>query len=146
MLSRMTLIVILLAAAGEPFASQKSLPYDEFIRMGEQARAAAFDAATPEQKAMLKRTHAERWLAKHQKELSKKQVQVMQSAITFITPDLYRPPSTEQEAQAEARIKHDLECQLGRLRVTEAFTFFSPDTSTYAKIDEWFAWFSNCSF
>jgi hypothetical protein len=123
-----------------------NLTYDGFIRMDQEEREHQFRDASPETKAMLKRTHAERWLAKHRKGLRESQIKLVEEGIAFITPELYRTPEDPQLRLKEEHLKKRLTCGLGQRQVTGAFTFWDQTArpSLMDTVDEWLNWFSKC--
>jgi len=120
--------------------------YDAFLKLAPPQRNRTFQSLSPEQKATLKRTHAQRWLELHQSELTADQRAAVRQAIDFISPDLYRNPSDPTFRRQEDEIRNRLSCSIGRARVQEAFTFLGPpgDQTLLDAIDGWLTRFSDC--
>lgn len=133
----------LISGASRPRAD---IEYADFIKLTAADRLATFAELTPANKSALKRTHAERWLDRHQQELSAGQVAVVQEGIRFLSPATYRNAADPKLRRQEDQLKRKLECSLGRERVTEAFTFLGsrPERDWTQRVDEWLSWFKDC--
>lgn len=139
------------AGAQDPSASAAStqvqtMTHDAFIAIEARTRSDVFAKLTPENKSALKRAHAQAWLAKNKHRLSAKQIAVVQDAIAFLSPELYREPSSATMRTREEQVRHKLECALARNDVIEAFTFQgrNPAPTLSARVDEWLSWFGDC--
>ena len=147
-------ILVLLVALGpqstsDPCRQAADVPsYDVFIGLPEAERAEAFNAQTPAGKACLKRTHASRWVAENRGSLSARQIQVVEKAIEFLTPEIYQATDDPEIRAREAALKNDLACELGRDRTARAFKFTSDAAKGHSPskglIEAWFEWFSDC--
>ena len=147
-------ILVLLVAPGpqstdDPCRQAANAPsYDVFIGLPEAERAEAFNTQTPAGKACLKRTHATRWLAENRGSLSARQIQVVEKAIGFLTPEIYQAPDDPEIRAREAALKDELACELGRDRTARAFKFTSDAAQgqgpSKGLIEAWFEWFSDC--
>jgi hypothetical protein len=147
-------ILVLLAALGpqstdDPCRQAANAPsYDVFIGLPEAERAAAFNTQSAAGKACLKRTHVSRWLAENRGSLSARQIQVVERAIEFLTPEIYQAPDAPGVRAREAALKNDLTCELGRDRTARAFKFTSDAvkgrSSSKGLIESWLEWFSDC--
>ena len=128
------------------FGTDRSVSYADFMRLDAQERLNAFRTLSAENKAILKRTHAERWLRANRANLNSRQIELVQRAIAFITPQLYQDPPAPDSRKKNDDLKTELTCSLGRQRVTAAFTFLVENgTQTWVEtIDEWLTWFSEC--
>jgi hypothetical protein len=125
----------------------------EFLGLSAEAQRPRFAGLTAENRSFLVRTHAERWLRAHRDELSASQIQVVEEAIAFFTPELYANPGATASAEQEASLKQRLACSLGRDRTGQAFTLTPPDSPSAPApepgvidraIDRVLAWFSDC--
>lgn len=143
----LVLLVALPQSTDDPCRQAASAPsYDAFIGLPEAQRAEAFNVQTPAGKACLKRTHASRWLAENRASLSARQIQVVEKAIEFVTPEIYQRPDDPEIRAREAALKNELACELGRERTARAFTFASANGQSPSKglIATWLEWFSDC--
>lgn len=103
---------------------------------------AAIAAAQQSQdKAVLQQAHAERWLEVNRASLSQRQLELVIEAISFLSAD-------RQNSQARKygdELKRRLTCELGRAKVTAAFTFLDPPRQSWINsASEWLAWFPDC--
>jgi hypothetical protein len=147
-------ILVLLVAVGpqssdDPCRQAANAPgYDVFIGLPEAERADAFNAQSPAAKACLKRTHASRWLAENRGSLSARQIQVVEKAIDFLTPEIYQSPDDPEIRAREAALKNELACELGRDRTARAFKFTSDAVKgrspSKGLIESGLEWFSDC--
>jgi hypothetical protein len=140
-------------SADRPLSAQSGTPdlsYDEFVKLSPDARRDQFVRLRAEQKAHIKRTHAERWLAANRSRLSAEQIAVTSEAIAFVTPDIYLQPNDPEIAKQQEAVKQKLACVLGRDNAQDAFVLDVPrPASSGARnwrrtIDAWFFWFSEC--
>lgn len=120
--------------------------YDSFMKESLEQREARFRGLSPEAKAALKRTHTERWLKEHRRELTSSQIALVEEGIAFITPALYQHPEDAVKRKQEEDLISRLTCSLGQQRVTAAFTFLPvPAKQTWrGAVDEWLVWFHEC--
>lgn len=138
---------ISLAAQAEPRPStHPHVGYEDFMKLEVRERKEVFARLTPENKATLKQTHAEDWLAKNRARLSASQIAAVQEATAFLSPALYRDPSNPEMRKKEAQLKSQLECSLSRQDVFDAFTFLgpSPEPTWTERLDGWLSWFTDC--
>jgi hypothetical protein len=146
----LTGLLALTAPAVAQETEQPPADYDRFIALEPGARREAFHQLPPADKAGIKRTHAERWLAANRPSLSPKGIAAMERAIAFVTPDLYQnqDPTAEQREEERA-IGRGLACSIGPERASEAFALWPPGlkderTRITKLVDSWFTWFENC--
>lgn len=127
-------------------AQTQPMTYEAFMAVEAKKRSDIFGTLTPENKSALKRAHAAAWLAKNEDRLSTRQITVVQEAMAFLSPELYRAPGSAELRTKEGQIKRQLECTLDRSDVIEAFTFLGPPPApTFSeRVDEWFSWFGDC--
>lgn len=145
----MRLIIVLGVVAG--LSSQPArVSYDEFVTLTPEARRHQFDRLSAEQKALIKRTHAERWLAANRSRLTAEQIAVTTEAIAFVTPQLYLQPNDPKFVKQEKAVKQKLACVLGTDNARDAFVLdLPPSTSSPTRdwrstMDAWLFWFSEC--
>jgi hypothetical protein len=122
-----------------------TIGYSEFMALSPQLRDQAWKQLSAESKALLKRTHAERWLSKHRQSLSDLQVSVVEETIAFVTPRLYLHPQDPESRKREQDLKRKLECIFGRRSAVEAFTFLPPPKRTLSDVlSDCFDCFTDC--
>ena len=141
-----TIVLALIGLSNINQAASREITYDDFMKLGLGERQARFARVTPENQATLKRTHAQRWLTANSGRLTSAQMTVVQDAIAFLTPDLYRHPQATAGRRTEEDLKTRLVCSLGHDAVIEAFTFFpkAQGQTWNDLIDSWLSWFSDC--
>jgi hypothetical protein len=121
------------------------ISYDQFMKLDPGLRAARFQDANADTKAMIMRTHAERWLAGNRARLTSGQVTLVQEAIALVTPALYGrsvdPELTRKSQEVEAKFK----C---RLRHSDILAAFNPTGTPMPAswLDDMTAWFTGCLF
>lgn len=145
----LVLLVALPQSTDDPCRQAANAPsYEVFIGLPEAERAEAFNTQSAAGKACLKRTHVSRWLAENRGSLSARQIQVVEKAIEFLTPEIYQAPDNPEIRAREAALKNDLACELGRDRTARAFKFTSDaakgQSPSKGLIEAWFEWFSDC--
>lgn len=74
--------------------------YETFAHCDRRTQVGLFNAVTPENRANLVRTQAERWLAANRPSLTAEQVSAADAALAVITPELYRPETTVEQREA----------------------------------------------
>jgi hypothetical protein len=140
-------------SADRPLSAQAGTPdvsYDEFVKLSLDTRRDQFARLSADQKAHIKRTHAERWLAANRHRLSAEQIAVTTEAIAFVTPEIYLQPNDPEIAKQEEAVKQKLACVLGRDHARDAFVIDAPPPAPSGArdwrntIDAWFSWFSEC--
>lgn len=92
--------------------------------------------------AISKQMHAQRWLEENNASLSQQQIDLVIEAISFLSADGNRQDSEAIKYADE--LQRRLTCELGRARVTAAFTLLDPRQSWIDSVDEWLAWFPDC--
>jgi hypothetical protein len=101
--------------------------------------------STAEEKAISKQMHAQRWLEVNRASLSQRQIDLVIEAISFVSADRRRNPQDIQARKYGDDLKRRLTCELGRAKVTAAFTFLDPPRQSVTdSADEWLAWFPDC--
>lgn len=114
------------------------------MRLGPAETASRFAAMTPEEKAAVVQTHARVWLERNRSRLTARQVAVVQEAIDFVTPELYRSPDIAQQVKREEELRAKLRCQVPRSDVMAAFGVLRPRTAESSWFDDLWAWFEDC--
>lgn len=130
-------------------SASEEISYEDFMRLGHEARQTTFSQLSAETKSALKREHAKRWLARNERQLTGRQQALLREAIEFLSPELYRSPLSAALRRQEEDLKHRLECSLPRARLVEALTFLGPQPpptspTFHDRVIDWLAWFSDC--
>ncbi len=68
---------------------QKTLSYDQFMPRPLQERIRLFNEVSAENRALLVKTHIERWLVKNQSRLTEEQIAVVDEVLQFAIPENY---------------------------------------------------------
>src|SRR5687767_5296767 len=86
----------------------EDVSYDEIFRKPSAERLRVFREMTPGGRALLVRTHAERWLAANRARLSARQIVAVEEVIAAIEPKWYEPERDEAafEKEIEPLIKN----------------------------------------
>ena len=121
-----------------------SITYDAFMKLDSRQRLDQFGTMTPENKAAIMQTHARRWLDMNRGRLSLGQIALVQEAIAFLTPALYRNPQEPEQVTREDALKSRLKCRLRRSDVIEAFGAVRPTAPNSSWFDDLWAWFEDC--
>jgi hypothetical protein len=101
--------------------------------------------AAAEQQTISKQAHVQRWLEANRGSLSQRQIELVMEAIAFLSADRSRHPQDGQARKYADELKRRLTCELGRARVTAAFTFLDPPRQSWINsAEEWLAWFPDC--
>ncbi len=131
-----TIAVVLcwgISVSGQQTASPAAVAtvnYDDFMRLDFKARREQFSRVSPESKATIMRTHAERWLAENRNRLSRSEVAIFQELIAYVTPDVYEKPLDPQVMKKYEDLKAGLRCRVDVRDVMEAFNVFRPPDAT----------------
>ena len=125
--------------------AEVQISYDQFMKLDSASRTSRFREVNPETKAMIMRTHAERWLAANRGRLTNGQVALVQEAIDFVTPALYRNPSDPELKRKSDALEAKFKC---RLRHSDMMAAFGPSQAPppASWLDDMSAWFSGCLF
>lgn len=115
-------VLLPLAAAAPVQAQEVTVTYDEFGQMSDEQKLDVFNEVSAENRALLVRTQAERWLALHRTRLSEEQVSVVEEAIAFTQPELYDDADREAEEAASEDLMARLMALLSREDMMHAFT------------------------
>ena len=105
--------------------SSSFVAYDDFMKINPSERHARFASLNSDNKAVIVRTHGERWLARNRTRLSKTEIAVLEEIIRFITPDRYAKRREAGIDKAEQALRDRMRCRVNVTDVTEAFNIFS---------------------
>ena len=117
----LALAVCALALSASPDA-QVTVSYDEYGPMDDQQKLTVFNEVSPENRALLVRTQAERWLAANRDRLSDEQVGAVEGAIAFIEPSRYDEEDAEADRAASEEVMGRVMAALSRDDIMQAFT------------------------
>ena len=114
---------------------QPAFTYEQFMQLSAEQRRDRLASLPAEDQAVLKRTHARRWLDANRDSLSQAQIDLVTEAMSLLSGD--------RDRRVPGELQRRLTCQLGRARVTAAFTFLDvpKQRSWIDAADEWLAWF-----
>jgi hypothetical protein len=120
------------------------------MRQPVQQRQERFSRLGADSKALMVRTHAERWVAKNKTRLSSSELGVLQEAIAFITPRIYEAPMDPQVLKRESDLKASMRCRVNTDDVFAAFDVFnaspiSQEKSRWSYLSQakcWIGWFA----
>jgi len=121
-----------------------NVPYGAFMTLSSRQRLDRFGTMTPENKAAIMQTHAQRWLELNRARLTSGQTALVQEAISFLTPALYRNPQEPEQVKKEEELKSRLNCRLRRSDVMEAFGAVRPPIPNSSWFDDLWVWFEDC--
>ncbi len=125
------------ASAQQPVPSGDAV-YARFMELSVEQRRSGFAELSPEHRALIVRTHAERWLAQNRERLSASEIGLFEELIAFVTPERYgagsrtAPNKGEQAMLAKIICRanpNDVETAFGVLRVPPSST--QPERWTY---------------
>jgi hypothetical protein len=127
-----------------------AITYDEFMRLPVQHRQELFSRLGADSKALIVRTHAERWVAANRTRLSSSELGVFQEAIAFITPRIFEAPMDPQVLKRESDLKASIRCRVDTDDVMAAFSVFdaspiSREKSRWSYLSQakcWIGWFA----
>ncbi len=83
---------------------QTTISYDQFMPQPRQERLRIFNEISAENRALLIKTHIERWLAANRPHLTLEQIAVVEDIIPFITPELYQADRDTVKVEREAEV------------------------------------------
>lgn len=123
-----------------------TVTYDDFLKLDAAQRVDLWGTMSPEDKSAIVRTHAERWLDRNRSRLTAGQTALVEEAIAFLTPELYRNPNDPEQVRREEALRAKLKCRLRRSDVMSAFKVVSPPAATSTWRDDLWAWLEGCVF
>ena len=81
---------------------QLTIGYDQFMPQPLQERLRIFNEVSAENRALLIKTHVERWLAANRPRLTHEQIAVVEEIIPCITPESYQAERDMEKVAQEA--------------------------------------------
>ena len=95
----------LVAATAAAAPAQEAVGYDEFALLPRQEQVRVFNEITPENRALIARTQAERWLAANPDRLDAEQTAAVEEMIAWLGPARYDDVDREaDEAELMERV------------------------------------------
>jgi hypothetical protein len=127
-----------------------AITYDEFMRLPVQQRQEQFSRMGADSKALMVRTHAERWVAANRTQLGSSELGALQEAIAFITPRIYEAPMDPQALKRESDVKASMRCRVNTDDAMAAFSVFNASPvpqgrSRWSYLSQakcWIGWFA----
>ncbi len=83
---------------------QTTISYDQFMPQPLQERLRIFNEVSAENRALLIKTHIERWLTANRSRLTPQQIAVVEEIIPFIKPEWYQAERDTQKVEQEAEV------------------------------------------
>ena len=114
------------------------------MKLVPEQRRARFAAFSPQNKALIMRTHAGQWLEKNRSRLTANQVMLVERAIEFVTPALYQTPNDPELIKETKELESQLKCRLRRSDVREAFGPSRSPVPPARWLDDLWAWLEDC--
>lgn len=115
---------------GAQGATPSVVTYDDFMKFSAEQRRDRFGALSAENKSVIVRTHAERWLVRNRARLTASEVGVFQEMINFITPERYAKRAETAMGKEEQALRAKMRCRVSREDVVEAFNVFGTRSQT----------------
>lgn len=112
---------VLAAPRPQSTTNVSSISFDDFMRLDAQNRRERFSQLDATDKAMLVRTHAERWLAKNRGRLGASEQAFIEEAITLVTPEIFNPPVDPKTAHRQDELTDRYRCRVNPADVSAAF-------------------------
>lgn len=81
---------------------QPMISYDEFMPQPFQERLKIFNNISAENRALLIKTHVERWLAANRPRLTQEQIALVEEMIPYLTPERYQAERDMEKIAQEA--------------------------------------------
>lgn len=103
---------------------QPIISYDRFMPQALEQRRQIFNEISAENRALLMRTHIERWLAANKSRLNSEQASVVEEGIRFVSPEKY------EEDQDLEKIHREIEAIVAKAETVlsreDVMQIFSP--------------------
>lgn len=118
-------------------AAPSVVTYDDFMKISADQRRGRFDALSAENKSLILRTHAERWLARNRARLTASEVGVFQEMINFITPERYARRTETAMDREEQALRAKMRCRVSTEDVLEALNVSGTPSQTKVAKPTW---------
>lgn len=107
-LSVCPLALVMLVFFSHSATAQTTITYDEYAQLSRIEQVQRFKAISAENRALIARTQAERWLAWNREGLTEGQIKVVNEVIGMIEPSLYREENAEVRDQTFVTVMEKL--------------------------------------
>jgi hypothetical protein len=81
-----------------------TISYDQFMPQPRQERLRIFNEISAENRALLIKTHIERWLTANRVRLTPEQIAAAEEVVTFVKPQCYQSDRDTEKVQQEAEV------------------------------------------
>jgi hypothetical protein len=124
--------------------------YQDFMKLPADERPALFAAITPESKAVIMRTHIERWIHSNKERLTTSEIAVFEEIAAWVTPQIYRKGTERALDQREQALRARMRCGVSPEDVRAATNLYAPasiplsEKATWSYLDQakcWIEWF-----
>jgi hypothetical protein len=122
---------------GAQGASPSDVTYDDFRKISVDQRRGRFGSLSAENKSLIVRTHAQRWLENNRARLTASEVGVFQEMINFITPERYAKRAETAIDKEEQALRAKMRCRVSTEDVVEAFNVFGTRSQTETAKPTW---------
>ena len=131
-LAAVATVMSIVATVGLVSGQQAGAPieYESFCKMSVESKRSAFNATTPDNRALLVRTQIERWRDANKPRLNEKQLELLGELVAIATPAAYGGGAPTQEAQDKMR---SLEARLRELFTIDDVRALQPSGPCIAK-------------
>ena len=120
-----------------PGAASSFIAYDDFMKLSDDQRRGHFGELSAENKSLIVRTHAERWLANNRGHLTASEVAVFQEVIGFITPERYARGANTALDREEGALRAKMRCRVSPDDVVQAFNVFGAASESGVRKPTW---------
>ena len=142
MIASLSIAVHAQPAAERPTVAPVS--YESFVQLDPPARLRQFQTLSPDNKALIFRTHAERWRDQHRSRLTAAQISLVEEVIAFMTPEVFRRPMSRDVDERLGQLEAKFRCQLPRSYVRELFGAMNGPSRPASWLDDVWTWFQDC--
>jgi hypothetical protein len=118
-------------------ATPAVVTYDDFMKISVDQRRGRFGGLSAENKSLVLRTHAQRWLGNNRARLTASEVGVFQEMINFITPERYAKRAETPMDNEEQSLRAKMRCRVSSEDVVEAFNVFGALSQTETAKPTW---------
>lgn len=120
-----------------PAVAPSFIAYADFIELSVDQRRARFGELSAENRSLIVRTHAERWLANNRGHLTASEVAVFQEVINFVTPARYVKGANTEPDREEAALRAKMRCRVSPDDLVQAFNVFGAASESRASKPTW---------
>jgi len=125
------------AVRGTSQAAPTAVSHEDFVRLSPDERRERFAGMRPEDRALLVRTHAQRWLTANRARLTSSELAVFEEMVAFIRPELYVPGPNPTLDEEERALRARMRCRVNPEDVRVAFKVVDPSPNAAALTPTW---------